>query len=149
MGEPFLPTPNNPPPQQPPRPPVGHDVPDPVFDPPQPPPPPPPTNPTPPNVPPGGDTLTIGTNVWQIPTTGGGATLPSMTASVGDTVIFQWNGNHNVYLHPTGTCNTVNSMLIGNNSGASFTFENSGSYVFACQIPQHCDLGMIMTITVS
>ena len=98
-------------------------------------------------VPSGGDVLLVGTNMWRIPPPTD--PIPSMMASVGDTVIFQWDGNHDVYIHPSGTCSTDNAFLVGDESGAWFTFTRPGSYVFACDVGQHCEFGMIMTIEVS
>jgi plastocyanin len=73
-----------------------------------------------------------------------------MTAGVGDTVSFAWGGNHNVFLHPSGTCNQRGSTLVGSQSArkGSFTFTKPGKYTFACQVGSHCNQGQIVTFTV-
>jgi plastocyanin len=73
-----------------------------------------------------------------------------MTANVGDTVFFTWGGNHNVFLHPSGTCNQRGSTLVGSRSARNgkFTFTKPGKYTFACQVGSHCNQGQIVTFTV-
>lgn len=87
---------------------------------------------------------------WGIPTDGG--PLASETASVGDTVTFDWeiDAFHDVYKHPSGTCDEKDSVLVGDNSGASYTFteDDVGDNVFACHHAFHCGLGQIVTVTV-
>ena len=59
-----------------------------------------------------------------------------MTASVGDTVTFNYGRGHNVFLHPSGTCEDLGASQIGDNfdSPASFTFSEEGTYTFACEV---------------
>jgi uncharacterized protein (DUF305 family) len=73
-----------------------------------------------------------------------------MTAAVGDTVSFKWGGNHNVFLHPSGTCTQGGSKLVGSRSArtGSFKFTKPGKYTFACQVGSHCAQGQIVTFTV-
>jgi hypothetical protein len=56
------------------------------------------------------------------------------TASVGDTVTFSWGGTHNVFLHPTGTCDATGATVVGSSSGAVYTFAAAGSFTFACEV---------------
>ena len=45
---------------------------------------------------------------------------PRRTVAVGETVTFNWEGTHNVYLHPTGTCNAPGASEVGGNNLAYF-----------------------------
>ena len=85
---------------------------------------------------------------WFIPQE---ATLPPLTAFVGDTITFNWVGLHNVYIHPSGDCSEDNRVLVGETTGAQYTVieEDSGSEIlFACDIGGHCEVGMRLTLTV-
>ncbi|KAL7573374.1 hypothetical protein ACA910_006483 [Epithemia clementina (nom. ined.)] len=89
---------------------------------------------------------------WFVP---GGGSLASVTAAAGDTLVFNFQtGSHNVYLHPSGTCNETNSEEVGSLGGGAtnYTLQNSeiGSIlVFACHVSDHCDQGQIMSVTVT
>jgi plastocyanin len=85
---------------------------------------------------------------WFIPNA---ATLPSMTAAVGDTATFTWTGFHDVYVHPSGTCDEAGRILVGASTGAAYTFVEAdvGELVFACDVSAHCEQGLILTFTVS
>ena len=87
---------------------------------------------------------------WFIPE---GNSLPSQTFTVGDTITFNWTGIHNVLIHPTGTCDRNDAIDFdppGTVSGAQYTFteDDVGEIVFACDVSDHCADGMIMTVTV-
>jgi plastocyanin len=86
---------------------------------------------------------------WFIPV--GSASLPSKTAVVGDTITFQWSGNHNVYIHPSGSCSETGKILVGTTSGAKYTFRNSdpANILFVCDVSNHCESGMKMTVVVT
>jgi len=83
---------------------------------------------------------------WTIPS---GLKLPDMNANAGDTVVFEWSFTHNVYIHPTGTCSNDRSVLVGNDSPATYTFTEedvtNGEVTFACDIGNHCENGQILT----
>merc|ERR1711988_1008673 len=72
-----------------------------------------------------------------------------MAVNVGDTVTFNFNNYHNVYIHPSGTCDTADAVLLGDSDAgsASYTFELAETVTFACQVGNHCDAGQIVTIT--
>ena len=74
-----------------------------------------------------------------------------MSVEVGDTVTFSYNSYHNVYIHPTGTCDRDGGSLLGGNDAGSvtYTFTEPGPVTFACQAGSHCDSGQIVTITAS
>ena len=76
-------------------------------------------------------------------------TADVFTASVGDTATFNWFGTHNVFLHPTGTCDAAGATEVGSTSGAVYTFTAAGSFTFACEVGQHCESGQILTFTVA
>merc|ERR1712241_1583508 len=81
------------------------------------------------------------------------------TANVGDTVRFEWNGDHNVYIHPTGTCSQVGRIFLSEDSAVEYTFrpEDAGTTVwFSCDTPtvnheytNHCKDGQIIGYAVS
>ena len=62
---------------------------------------------------------------------------------------FTWDGNHNVFLHPTGTCDAAGATEVGSSSGAVYTFTEAGSFTFACEVGGHCGSGQILTFTVA
>jgi len=77
-----------------------------------------------------------------------------MTANVGDTITFNWSFTHNVYIHPSGTCNENGSRILqgGISSGATYTFTEADAgteVVFACQIFGHCNAGQLLKVIVS
>jgi hypothetical protein len=76
---------------------------------------------------------------------------PPETATVGGTATLTWSGNHNVYVHPSGTCDDANAILVGSSSPAVYTFtsDDVGDVVFACDVGSHCESGQIVTFTVS
>ena len=84
---------------------------------------------------------------WFIPA---GDSFPPMTVNVGDTIIFNWAGLHNVVIHPTGDCSEAGAISVGTQSGASYTFTDAdvGDLEFVCDIGTHCEVGMRVTITV-
>jgi plastocyanin len=75
-------------------------------------------------------------------------TATSYTASVGDTVTFSWDGGHNVFLHPTGTCDDAGATEVSSSSPVIYTFTEAGSFTFACDVGEHCENGQILTFTV-
>jgi len=78
---------------------------------------------------------------------------PQGAAQVGDTLTFNWQGEHNVYVHPSGDCTMDGAILIGEESGASHTFtaDQVGEVTFACDIYNgaHCGAGQIITYVVT
>eukprot|EP00329_Picozoa_sp_Boothbay-MS584-11_P006497 55959_4 len=42
-----------------------------------------------------------------------------MDAWIGETVGFSWDSNHNVYIHPSDTCDTEGAIFVGDESGAT------------------------------
>eukprot|EP01046_Picozoa_sp_COSAG06_P024150 COSAG06_NODE_1953_length_7994_cov_40.573583_2_plen_450_part_00 len=67
--------------------------------------------------------------------------------------MFSWSGYHNVYLHPSGDCSeagaTGPTSGSAGTSGAAFDLARAGTYTFACDVGSHCELGQIVTITVT
>merc|ERR1712071_365105 len=82
---------------------------------------------------------------WFIP---GGFNLPAVEFNAGDTIVFNWNGFHNVYIHPWGGCSTVGRRLVGNQSGVSYAFTDEdverGRVIFACDVGSHCENGQMV-----
>jgi len=90
---------------------------------------------------------------WVLPYEG----EKNFTAIVGDTMIFRWqNSQHNVFIHPSGTCELEDAIFVGANPGTSYTFsEVDGSdegtdMFFACDINNgaHCLAGQSLTVKV-
>ena len=84
---------------------------------------------------------------WFVPSE---SSFPPMTVNVGDTVVFNWNGVHNVYIHPTGNCTDTGRVLVGTVSGASYSFTQAdvGEMEFVCNVGTHCENGMRVTFSV-
>lgn len=83
---------------------------------------------------------------WVIPYSG----PKTFDANVGDTIVFRWGGgSHNVYIHPSGTCDLDGAILVGQQPDTEYTFtEADGSpegneMFFACDIGNgaHCNAG--------
>jgi len=70
---------------------------------------------------------------------------------VGDTVTFTWPGQHNVVIHPSGTCDDTDGAYLGSTSPLQYTFEKEGVYTFSCDVGMgtHCRLGQIINVTVT
>lgn len=93
-----------------------------------------------------GHTL-VATTEWVL-----GATIDARDFKVGETLTFEWEGNHNVFIHPSGDCTEDGAIEVGSTSPASYTFTEAdvGAVVFACDIGSHCESGgMIMTANVA
>ncbi|KAL7573400.1 hypothetical protein ACA910_006506 [Epithemia clementina (nom. ined.)] len=91
---------------------------------------------------------------WVYP--GQNAALPYESANVGDTITFLFaTGEHNVYIHPSQSCNATNHVLVGTEGGGNtkytFTESDIGRVVFVCEVEGHCqeDGGQILTVVVT
>jgi plastocyanin len=82
---------------------------------------------------------------WSLPYQG----TKEFTANVGETITFQWEGGHNVFIHPSMSCDLTGATLVGATSGSQYTFlPSDGSpegtdMFFACDIGDafHCRTG--------
>ena len=88
---------------------------------------------------------------WAIPVAG---MVPTRYFHVGDTITFQWSGNHNVYTHvnkPSGSCSKTGAILVGTTSGTKYTFKSSdlGIMLFASDVSNDCDRGLKMFVEVT
>ena len=57
-----------------------------------------------------------------------------------------------VHIHPTGTCEEDNAILVGYHSGSSYTFteEDAGTKVFfGCDVGQRCETGQSVIVEVA
>jgi len=70
------------------------------------------------------------------------------TAKIGDTITFNWSFRHNVYLHPSGSCDDAGATEVGSNTGVAYTFTEAGELSFVCQISGHCAAGQILKVIV-
>lgn len=100
--------------------------------------------------------LASGENIdlpWCIP-----PTMPTSSsysthyAKVGDIVSFDWKYSyHDVFIHPEGECELKDAQLVGT-SGAdtsyTFTSDDVGNITFACDVSDHCQLGMLVMFEV-
>ena len=100
---------------------------------------------------------------WYVPSVN--EKLPNYTAQVGDTALFLWEGQHNVYVHP-GVASTVVSCanaavgdspatavawtgdVMGGSAEYIFTSRDIGNTAFTCQVGSHCALGQKVLFTV-
>lgn len=96
---------------------------------------------------------TIHVDPWNIPEDE--KPYPARSAVVGDTITFTWTGNfHNVFLHSSLNCNEHWRIEVGTSSPASYTFqEEDGSpegnvLFFSCDVGNHCERGMQLSVTV-
>lgn len=85
---------------------------------------------------------TIEVTDWVVPYNG----PTEWQASVGDTIVFTWEGGHNVFIHPTLSCNIAGAIRVGAQTGTSYTFtefDGDSQMFFACDIGQgaHCRFG--------
>jgi plastocyanin len=83
-----------------------------------------------------------------------GRYYPTYSVVVGDTARFVWSSTHNVYRHPSGSCDTTGSVQLApttNDGTYSYTFEASDegkSITFACQVDDNCENGMLIMFNV-
>ena len=74
------------------------------------------------------------------------------TAQVGDTIPLTWDTLHNIYIHPSGTCDETGAIIIGETSPVTYTFtadDANEDLIFICGIPGHCDAGQTITVSVT
>lgn len=90
---------------------------------------------------------------WVVPYSG----PKEFEARVGDTIVFRWaQGGHNVYIHPSMSCDLEGAIFVGATPGTPYTFtEADGSpegtdMFFSCDIGNgaHCQAGQSITVTV-
>lgn len=78
-----------------------------------------------------------------------------LTASPGDSVVFSWMGNHNVYRMTDSAsyqaCNFTGAVNLGAGSPVSWTVPNSPGavYYFSCEVGGHCRAGQKLAVTVA
>ena len=84
------------------------------------------------------------------------ASLPSMTAIVGETLRFKWdvaNGEfHDVWLQNSNSCDDAGPWeFVGEASGVEYTFNSTdvGTKYFVCYVGEHCQNGMVMEVTIT
>jgi hypothetical protein len=70
-----------------------------------------------------------------------------------DTLTFNYTGNHDVYIHPTGNCAKDDGIFVGAQfaGSASYTFKDSEidtTVTFACDYLNHCTFGMNINVLV-
>jgi plastocyanin len=78
-------------------------------------------------------------------------TYEDIIAQSGDTITFTWDGTHNAYIHPSGSCDGTGAIEVGGTSPATYTFTDADvgtSMFFACEVGTHCDLGQHITVSV-
>ncbi|KAL3912401.1 MAG: hypothetical protein SGARI_001180 [Bacillariaceae sp.] len=77
-----------------------------------------------------------------------------INVNVGDTLTFNMGAGHNVFIHPSQSCDKTDAIFIGDSAATSYTFkEEDGSpegtqMFFACDVGPHCDLGMQIVVNV-
>ena len=78
---------------------------------------------------------------------------PDEILNVGDTITFNWDGDHNVFMHPKGNCvRGRDTVRVGSTTGAKYTVTEADigkDIPFACQISDHCQQGLRITIPVA
>jgi len=80
-------------------------------------------------------------------------TYDDATAKVGDTVTFDFSGtDHNVFIHPSGSCDETDAIEVGTSGPVSYTFVEADAgkdMFFACDVGGHCEAGQIVKFTVA
>ena len=73
------------------------------------------------------------------------------TATVGDTVTFDFTSGHTVHVHPSGDCENTDAVELGTEGPVMYTFteDDVGDIFFACEVDSHCDNGQIVKFTVT
>eukprot|EP00592_Proboscia_alata_P009696 CAMPEP_0194357676 /NCGR_PEP_ID=MMETSP0174-20130528/5126_1 /TAXON_ID=216777 /ORGANISM="Proboscia alata, Strain PI-D3" /LENGTH=185 /DNA_ID=CAMNT_0039127795 /DNA_START=48 /DNA_END=605 /DNA_ORIENTATION=+ len=95
-----------------------------------------------------GETVSI---AWVDPDTDDPAPPFQNKFKVGDTIVFNWPGVHNVAFHPNGGCDKTDAVILGSSTGYSYTVveDDIGQKVFACDIGDHCSKGQLIDATIS
>lgn len=86
--------------------------------------------------------------------------FPNIAAQIGDTVTFRWNGTrmHGLWQIPASVCPAIfNASAPGyrqlvastNNATITIRMNTPGTIYFACPVPGHCSLGMIVGVVVA
>lgn len=72
---------------------------------------------------------------------------------VGDSITFTMGPGHNVFIHPSGSCDQTDSIFVGDET-VTYTFKpedgspDGKAMFFACDVGSHCDLGMQIAVNV-
>lgn len=76
--------------------------------------------------------------------------------NVGDTLIFEWAGTHNVYIHTSNSCvidgDTQSRILIASQTGQDYVIPDylaGRKLFFACEVGNHCNNGLHVTININ
>ena len=80
--------------------------------------------------------------------------FPPIEANVGDTIKFLVNPGHDVFIHPSSTCDDeTGAVFVGNASvPAEYTFQDADAgttMMFICGVGTHCSLGMQLAVSVT
>lgn len=87
---------------------------------------------------------------WLIP---GDQPYEPVDMNVGDSITFTMEPGHNVFIHPSGSCDQTDAIFVGDET-VTYTFKpedgspNGTPMFFACDIGSHCDLGMQVAVNV-
>ena len=81
-----------------------------------------------------------------------------ITADIGDTLVFEYSSDHNVYELPAGMTECPTDFFESGrvatlrgettDSPVSITLDKAGVFTFACEMYDHCERGQIVTVTV-
>lgn len=75
------------------------------------------------------------------------------SGAVNKQVTFTYGVNHDVWIHPTGTCDETGKIALGALGGGPVTYEFTATDVgntitFACDTADHCEEGQIINFNV-
>lgn len=62
----------------------------------------------------------------------------SYNLTCGDTMVFNWEGKHDVWLMQAGDCNFTGQPELSDHSGFNITFTEAGTFFYACEVEDHC-----------
>ncbi|KAL3922111.1 MAG: hypothetical protein SGILL_002379 [Bacillariaceae sp.] len=77
-----------------------------------------------------------------------------INVNVGDTLTFNMGAGHNVFIHPSQSCDQTDAIFVGDQAATSYTFKpedgtsEGNPMFFACDVGPHCDLGMQIVVNV-
>lgn len=77
-------------------------------------------------------------------------------ASAGDVLVFAWQGQHDLHLHPSGSCSTEGgtTQLVGVQDVGTYSYTIPQSLQgqtigFACQQSLHCSNGLLQVVEIA
>merc|ERR1712032_966675 len=88
--------------------------------------------------------------VWKLSMS---AAEQKATAVVGDSIVFKWDGSHDVYTLPNqkafDDCDFTAATKLGEATGIEYKAKAAGTVFFGCKVAGHCTGGQKLALTVT